>query len=211
MLKTKKTCTVCQCIKLNDVVLEKIYASSAYTPGGISLKELQKSYSDKFSYTALTNHCKKHQFLSDDDYTKRHLSDIAKQAEKRILKQKIESKDVWDKVINQGMEKLEKGEISLKTADLLKAAKDQSDYDFKKKDQEMAFLEMVYFFASGENDKQLNQPYEREILSAKQHPNLIEGETLPDLHPTEGTPEPIGDGPDRSGAVYYPPAWDAAA
>lgn len=164
---------------------------------GESLAHIAEDYTE-FKYSNLLNHVKKHQFLNKEDFNKRHLTQIANQAEKTLLKHTIEAKQVWDSVIDKGMEKLEKGEISLKTGDLLKAAKDKSDYDFKVKDQQMAMMEMVYHFASGESTE--SREYDRRI---------IKGQAVTYYDPADESTEDSRRGADRPSGVYYPPAWDA--
>lgn len=166
----------------------------------VSLQQIHEEYADLFSYKSLIRHVKNHQFLSEDDFNDRHLRQIAKQAEKQILKKQIEAKEVWDEVITQGMEKLQSGELTMKTADLLKAAKDKSDHQMKVKDQQLAMAEMMWHFASGENEDSKN--YDRRI---------IEGKAVTDFDPTE---VPTGDIETREngpGGIYYPASWDAAA
>lgn len=168
----------------------------------VSLRTLWSDYSQangsQFTYESLLNHVKKHQFMSNKDFNDRSLRKIAKDAERAILKQAIESRTVWDEVINSGMEKLASGELNMKAGDLLKAAKDKSDYELKVKDQEMAMAEMIFHFASGENNESRN--YDRRI---------IEGQAVTDYDPTEGIAGDTGEGEDRPGTIYYPPSWDA--
>lgn len=207
MLKTNKLCNVCTQIKKNPKLLNDIYNSSWFMKGSsVSLSDLHRTYSQEngsqFSYESLLRHVKKHQFMSEKDYTSRHLRQIAKQAEKTLLKKHIESSQVWDEVINQGMERLANGELNMKTADLLKAAKDKSDYELKTKDQQLAFANMMYHFASGENELNYRKPYDRKTL---------EGETLQNIDPateSSGDNQARETGPD---GIYYPPAWDASA
>ena len=175
MLKLNKLCKVCDEVKENTSLLNRIYNSKYYLKSSKeSLLQIQEEYADVFSYRSLLNHVKKHQFMSEGDFKDRHLRKIAKDAEKKILKRQIESKEVWDEVINQGMEKLQSGELQMRTADLLKAAKDKSDHEMKVKDQQLAMAEMMWFFASGENNESRN--YDRRI---------IEGKTVTDFDPTE--------------------------
>lgn len=186
--------------------MKDIYASQAFMKGSsLTLLAIHQAYQAEhgaqFTYDALRNHAKKHQFMSEKDYNARHLRQIANQAEKQLLKKKIESMNVWDTVIDKGMEMLEEGTIHMKTADLLKAAKDKSDFELKTKDQEMAFAEMMYYFASGENQNNLRRPYERR--------GIVEGEKVENNYSAFGTTEDSGAGEDRPSGVYYPPAWDA--
>lgn len=200
MLKTTKTCRVCQAVKTNDVLLNRIYNSAFFMNTGESLITIAEDYNDKFSYEGLRNHVKKHQFLSDEDFTKRHLNQISKKAELNIARKKIESNQVWNEVIEQAMGKLAAGELQIKTGDLLKAAKDKSDFEFKKKDQEMAFMEMVWFFTSGENNREMSQPYDRRI---------IEGETGEDNDSAARITEHLDTGEERPDSVHYPTIGDA--
>ena len=195
---------MCRVIETNKKLLKDIYNTSYYMKGSsVSLRTLWADYSQangsQFTYESLLNHVKKHQFMSEKDFNDRSLRKIAKDAERAILKQAIESKTVWDEVINQGMDKLASGELNMKASDLLKAAKDKSDYELKVKDQEMAMMEMIYHFASGENNE--SRSYDRRI---------IEGEAVTDFDPTEGITGDSGAGEEGPSGVYYPPAWDAA-
>lgn len=177
--------------------MKRIYGSRVYIRGGEPLQTIWEDYADKFSLQSLRNHTKKHQFIDGKDFNKRHLENIAKKAEQNIIKKQIESKDVWDRVIEEGMLRLETGEISMKTADLLKAAKDKSDYDFKKKDQEMAMAEMIYFFASGENgDTNASRRY-------------VEGETAKDNHTSSQLTGVDYQGKNGQDPIYHTITWDA--
>lgn len=200
MLKTHKLCKVCEQVKKNDKLLNRLYNSAFYLGAGQeSLKEIWEDYQTKFTYEGLRNHCHKHQFIDDKDFSKRHLQNIAKKAEASITKKQFESKQVWDKVIEEGMMQLERGELSMKTADLLKAAKDKSDYDLKKKDQEMAMAEMIYFFASGENTE--SKAYDSR--------RIINGTTSQDNDPAARATGVDNQGEDGQGPVYHTITWDA--
>ena len=201
MLKTAKSCKVCQAIKTNDVLLNRIYNSAFFMNTGESLKTIAEDYSNKFSYEGLRNHVRKHQFMSDEDFTNRHLQKISKKAELSIARKKIESTQVWENVIEQAMGKLQAGEMQLRATDLLKAAKDKSDYEFKKKDQELAFMEMVWFFTSGEHNREMSSPYDRQI---------IEGEAVSDNDSAARITENLDTGEDGPDSVYYPNVGDAA-
>lgn len=205
MLKPNKLCNVCTAAEANPKLLKDIYNSKFFTKGSsVSLKDIYEDYQAvngaQFSYQALLNHCKKHQFMSEKDFNSRHLRQIANDAERQILKHNIEAAQVWDQVIGAGTEKLANGEMIIKAGDLLKAAKDKSDFELKTKDQEMAFAEMMYFFASGENQTNLRKPYDR---------RHVEGTTVEADHLTAGIAADSGTGEDGPGAVYYPPSWDA--
>ena len=203
MLKPHKLCNVCRAIENNPKLLKDLYNSSFFMKGSATTllsihQDYQAQHGAQFTYDALRNHVKKHQFMSEKDYSQRHLRQIANEAEKRLLKKQIESTEVWDEVISQGMDKLSTGELSMKTSDLLKAAKDKSDHEMKTKDQQLAMMEMVMHFASGENNE--SRSYDRRI---------IKGQTPEGLDPADGTAGYIDAGEDGPGGVYYPPAWDA--
>lgn len=199
MLKLNKLCKVCDEVKENTSLLNRIYNSKYYLKSSKeSLLQIQEEYADVFSYRSLLNHVKKHQFMSEGDYKDRHLRKIAKDAEKKILKRQIESKEVWDEVISQGMEKLQSGELQMRTADLLKAAKDKSDHEMKVKDQQLAMAEMMWFFASGENNE--SRSYDRRI---------IEGKTVTDFDPTEESTGSSDKRQDRPSDFHNATSWDA--
>ncbi len=212
MLKTNKKCNVCILIRdgRNKSLLNRIYNSKYYMKTGESLIKIAEDYPDKFQYANLLNHCKKHQFLSEEDFTNRHLGGIVKKAEAQMMKRAIESTHVWDSIIDQGMESLESGGLTVTANHLLKAAKDKQDYQFKKKDQQLAMMEMVYHFASGENKQELSKPYDEAKLD-EHNRQFIEGETLPDNNPPKGTPDSPGPGTNQPGGIHYPPAWNAAS
>lgn len=194
MINYQKTCDVCKAIKQNKRLMNEIYNSKFYMKTtGVSLAKVHDRYKHLFSYASLKNHTKKHQFIDESDFTQRHLNLIAKKQETQMLKRTLESKEIWDEVMNIGMEKLQSGEMTIEAKDLLKAAKDKTDYQFKQKDQEMAMIEMIAHFASGENDKLESSKYDRRI---------IEGATVTNFDPTEESPESAQRREDESRAFY---------
>lgn len=169
-----------------------------------TLRQLHIAYTNPqtkeqpFHYKSLLTHVKKHQFLSQADFTKRHLNQIANQAEHEIIKREIKSKDVWNTVINEGMAGIESGEQKVQVRDMLKAAKDKSDWEMKQKDQQLAMMEMVFHFSSGENDQSV--AYDR---------RFVEGKAVEDYDPAESVTGHSGEGPDRPDTIHHPPSWDA--
>lgn len=208
MLKLHKLCNVCKQVDGgNKTLLKDIYDSKAFMPhSSVTLKDVwlkhKQKYGEQFTYEALLNHSKKHQFMNEKDYQSRELRQIARQAEKKALKQAVDSATVWDEVLNKGMESLQNGEMVLKAGDLLKAAKDKSDFEMKTKDQQIAIAEMMWHFASGEDQSNDRIKYERRTI--------VEGQTAEDFDLTAGTSEDSAAGQDGPGGIYYPPAWDAA-
>lgn len=208
MIKYRKNCTVCSAIKEDAKIASAIYKTQPYNPGSrTTLVNLHKEYEDKFSLEALRNHCKKHQALSADDMTERHMRNIARQAEKELFKKRIESRDIWNTVMEIGYEDLKQGNMKLKVGDMLRAAKDQADFDFKAKDQEIAMIEMVYHFTSGANQRSGGQIIDADNGNTTR--DVVEAETISNHHSAqEPTDYPLPES-DGSSGVYYPPTWDA--
>lgn len=173
MIKYKANCAVCRACKDDKKIVEEIYSSTFYMKNsGPSLAMIQDRHRKLFSYDSLKNHVKKHQFLSDEDYTKRSLAQISRKHEKLALKRAVESKHIWEEVMEIGLEGIKSGDIPLRAGDVLKAAKDKSDYVFKQKDQEMAMIDMIAHFASGENDAKESAKYDRRIIEGQAATNI---------------------------------------
>jgi hypothetical protein len=201
MIKYKKSCKVCAAIKNNKRLLNEIYNTKYYLKTrGPSLSQVSQSYPHLFTYDSLKNHVKKHQFINADDYTERHLNAVAKQAEDKALQRVIQSSEVFNEVIGMGMEKLQAGEMQIKVKDLISAAKYKKEFELKEKDQEIAMIDMVMHFASGENDKVESGKYDRRI---------IEGQAVTDYDPTEESPADIERRADQSSSFYQSLAGDA--
>lgn len=202
MIKFRKNCPVCTAIKGNAVLTNRIYNSAFFMKGkGESLLQIAEDNKGSFSYHSLKNHVKKHQFLSEEDFTKRHLNHIAQTAEKTMLKRAIESKQVWDEVISVGMQRLQEGELKFTAGHLLKAAKDKSDFEFKQKDQQLVLMEMVAHFASGEYNREDSRPYDRRI---------VEGEAVTDFDPAARITDDSERRENESRSFYQSLAGDAA-
>lgn len=196
-------CKVCKAVKGNKALLNEIYNTAFYMGKGESLQKLHSRYSDLFAYNALRTHVQKHQFIDGEDFTNRQLNSIAKKAESQMIKKAIASKEVWDEVINQGMTKLESGEMDINANQMLLAARDKSNFELKQKDQEITMMEMVYHFASGENNREHTRAYDSR--------RIVEAETVSDNHTTEKSTGNSEAREGRSSSVHYPPAWDAPA
>lgn len=203
MIKTKKNCLVCQTIldqpkKWEGRLAKRIYETRYFRPSSdLSLVKLQEEYKDKFSYDSLLNHCKKHQFLSEKDFDERHLRETARQAEKALLKDAIKSTDVWNSVIGKGMKALDDGSMELSATHLLAAARDKSNFELKHADQQLALMDMVFGFASGEAMPEGVREDED---------GFIEGEVIAD-----GTPESDSEREVRSRTFYQSLAGNAPA
>lgn len=202
MLKLSNNCQVCRAIKDNKKLSKDIFATSYYIPGAPrTLKDLYQDNHETFSYDSLKNHVKRHQFMTKTDYNNRSLQTIKKKKQelKRLKQQENRTnKDIWDTVINKGIEQIEDGDVLIKPADLLKAVKDKSDYELKVKDQQMAYAEMMWHFASGESNESKN--YDRRI---------IEGQTTDYYDPTQRITENRGGGEEGPSNLHNPLTWDA--
>jgi hypothetical protein len=200
MLKLGAKCNVCKAIKDNKDLAKEIFNTTYYLKdNNHTLKDVYERHLDEgWSYDSLKNHVKRHQFMNETDYNKRAMQKI-KQKHVTISREKtIESQDVWQEVINKGMDDIREGRVVVKPEALLKAAKDKSDYELKVNDQKLAYTEMMWHFASGENTE--SKSYDRRIIEgeAAEYYDVTQG---PTGHPDEGE-----DGPST---VHQPPTWDA--
>lgn len=203
MLKPNKLCKVCITIETTPKLEKDIYNCTWFVKSARrTMLDIAREYQGAFSYNSLQSHCKNHQFLTATQIARRNQKTLVarKRAEQEI--QAIKETTVWDTVIKTGMAKLQTGELEMKTADLLKAAKDKSDYTLKVKDQELQMAEMVAYFASGEGDVMESKKYDRRV---------IEGQAVEDYDPTE---QPAADTERRtaqSSAFYQSLIGDAPA
>ena len=108
--------------------------------------------------------------------------------------------DVWNDVIEKARVGLDDGTIKLTANHLLKAAKDKSDFEIKKKNQDMAIQEMMWHFASGEAKNSTS--YDRRI---------IESGTGTDYDPATIFAGIAPEGEERSSSIHPGVAGDATA
>jgi hypothetical protein len=201
MIKTKKNCKVCQTIldqpkKWEGRLAKRIYGSRYYMPSSTyNLADIAREYADKFGYESLLNHAKKHQALSEVDFNNRQLRQVTNEAEKKLIQRAIKSTDVWDEVITKGMKDLKSGAISLNANHLLGAARDKSNFELKHADQQLALMDMVFGFASGE---------ELPDGVREDTDGLIEGEII-----APGTEASDSEREERSRSFYQSLAGDA--
>jgi len=200
MLKLGAKCNVCKAIKQNKDLVKEIFNTTYYLKdNNHTLKDVyERHLNEGWSYDSLKNHVKRHQFMNEKDFNKRTLQKIKKKHLTISREKTIEANDVWQEVIDKGMEDIREGRVVVKPEALLKAAKDKSDYELKTKDQALAYAEMIYHFASGESNE--SKHYDRRI---------IEGETATSYDPTQGLAGDTSEGEDGSSTVHYPPTWDA--
>lgn len=179
MIKKDKRCSVCIALRGKPRLAEEIYKTAPYLgqTDGEPLVRLWERHKGEFSYDSLRNHVKKHQFLDEADLNERHLREISRKAERGMITRVIESNDVFDSVITQGMNALQEGKLGVNTRDLLSAAKYKKDFQLRETGQQLAWMEMVFHFASGENSAAQTAKYDRELVERKPHDRgFIEGE-----------------------------------
>lgn len=152
MLVLDKRCTTCKAVKKNKLLLKRIYDSSWFVPySKDTLKDICKDYHPVITYDSLLNHVKRHQFIDSQDYTEKMLEKTDKEAEKSAVQKAVKAVDAVQKIIEIGSQRLEDGEITVDTNQLIRASQVKMAADAKQKDQELATIEMVAHFLSGEN------------------------------------------------------------
>lgn len=206
-LQYEPRCTVCQYTATNKKFHNRILASRKFFPSNKqaeTLKFIADTY--KFEYITLTRHVQKHVVLNPEEVLESEMSRLSKRAEASVQLNQLEynggpkATDVWNEVMEKAREGLEDGTIKLNANHLLKAAKDKSDFEIKKKNQDMAIQEMMWHFASGEALGSTN--YDRRV---------IQGETADDYDPTEVFARFIDQGEDGSSSVHPGTTGDASS
>lgn len=206
MMKYQKSCRVCKAIHKDPTIKTRIYRTSFYVKREkTTLMDIYKEYSDLFTYVGLTNHVKKHQFMNESEFEKRSMVTLKRQAALQATREVVKASQIWSSVIEKGHEMIEDGSIKLRANDILRAAKDQTDFDFKQKNNEIAMMAMVMHYASGESE--INNAYSRRFVEAKvnsaRHPaSEITGDTAGG----EGEQSPIHNGT----AGYAAPLWPSS-
>lgn len=165
-LKFMPNCKVCQVIHEGDNdLLKRIYGSSRFRIGGESLRQIWLDYKDKFLYSSIAAHAKRHQAISERDLTKRTLQKLHEDAANRSVLALIKHGNVRELVMDKGYKGIKSGKIKLKASDVIKAARDQADIELKQKDQQFEMAKMMEKFMSGELS-----------AAAEDDDNFIEGE-----------------------------------
>lgn len=207
-LRFEVRCLVCQRAAHSTRFHKDVINSRHFFPNNkeaLSLLEISKQHN--VNYNSLLRHIKNHVTIDPEELTNMEMERIATRQEKqskleeaRSLGQvsqefgvvvKTSPTDVWDEVIDKAREGISDGTIKLTANHLLKAAKDKSDYEIKKKNQDIAIQEMMWHFASGEAFASGN--YDRKI---------IEGKEATDYDVTEISAGYTDEGEDRSDSVY---------
>lgn len=186
MIKRNPLCKVCKAITNNRNIAQEIYNTLPYTRNspkpGMTLKDYfqhrkpMMTPETEFSYESLLRHVKSHQYMNEEDLKDRDLRKLARSAERKMILDATSAKQVWDTVIEKGLKNLQNGNSKVEISHLLKAAKDRSDSDFKRKDQQIAMMDMVYHFASGE-DRPKGFRTEDELIE-RNTDGIIEGEIV---------------------------------
>ena len=130
--------------------MQRLYKSNKWYKDGESPYKIQKEYSEYFSYISLKGHLERHQFMLESDLKKAQLNKIHSKAVTSHVKEAVTGDSLRSLVMEKGKEGIENGDIPLKAADVIKAAKDQDELTLKRKDQSLAIMDMIYKFQSGE-------------------------------------------------------------
>lgn len=167
-LKIEKRCRVCKTIHEGDAtLLKRIYASAFYKTGGEPLRQIHDDYTERFTYASLRNHVRLHQGVSERDLKRSALNKLHQTTSNRAVAQVINHNEVRKLVMEQGYKGIKSGRIRLKASDVVKAAKDQADFEFKAKDQALEVMRMMEKFQSGE------------IVAEGENEDAIDGATSP--------------------------------
>lgn len=204
MLVLEYRCKWCAAVRKNKQLLERIYNSKFFLPHGKeSLAKIAKETG--MSYNALQNHVHRHQFIDSQDYTEKMLQNADKKAEKKAVRKAVRAVSAVQTVIDRGMERLESGEIDVDTNQLIRASQVKIAQEGKAKDQELATIEMVAHFLSGESagDRVYIEPNDdiNEVVDTTNEGEVMvspdEVAVLPDLEVvaplkvTKNTPQPV--------------------
>jgi hypothetical protein len=152
MLVIEKKCTVCRAVKVNKQLLQRIYESSWFVPHSKdTLKDIAKQ--NNLPYQAILNHVKKHQFIDSADYQEAMLNSAVTKAEKGAIAKAVRATGAIQSIMDKGQERLDNGEITVNTDQLLRAAQIKLADESKKKDQDLMALSLAHFI-SGESQNE---------------------------------------------------------
>lgn len=162
MLKYKKNCNICKIVRVDKKLLQRIYETSFYVPGSKdSLQRVARDHEGHFSYPGLLNHAKKHQFIDSAAYTEKLMEQADEKAQKDAVRRTVRAVDAVQGVLDRGMERLENGDIDVDTNQLLRAGQIKLQAESKEKDQQLAMMDMIAHFVSGEslgNERVFKEP-----------------------------------------------------
>lgn len=193
-------CSACKLSKIDKQLKRRIFQSSYFSDKGIEpLAQIQKDYADAFSYMALLRHCRKHVKFTQKEQNaleakwnnNQVVTNVIKTQPTPVAVKPGREDEVFNDIIDAGMEKLKNGELKITTDHLIRAADSKANLSLKRKDQELKIQEMIWHFASGEAEG--NIAYEQRI---------IEGEAATDYDATAITAENVDRGTTRPGPLY---------
>lgn len=201
-------CDVCKLSLKKKDLHQRILNSRKFFPSNKQAETIQAiADSYKIGYISLIRHIKNHVAINPEEVLEAEMQRLANRAD---AQNKLEAMptysagpvptDVWNDVIEKAKEGLEDGTIKLTANHLLKAAKDKSDFEIKKKNQDMAIQEMMWHFASGEA-----------LGATKYDRRIIEGGTGEDYDPTSVFAAIADTGEERSSGVHPGATGDAPA
>jgi hypothetical protein len=130
--------------------MKRIYDSSHFVPHSKdSLRTIAEE--SKLNYRALLTHVKKHQFIDSQDYQEKMLSHYDRKATKQAVAKAVRAVDSVQSIIQKGQERLDAGEITVNTDQLLRASQIKMADEAKAKDQAIALELSLAHFMSGES------------------------------------------------------------
>lgn len=149
MLRPNKQCKVCQTLKTDRKLMQRIYDSKQFIKGGENLRSIARDYVGQFEYQSLYNHCRNHQALTAEDLDNKRLLAAAKEIEVQQLKKVVRHGEVRDVVLEYGLEAIKSGNVKMTLSGIVAAAKHASDIEEKAKDRQLEVFKTIDDFASG--------------------------------------------------------------
>lgn len=151
MLVQKNTCAVCKAVKLNKPLLQRIYESKYFVPHSVdTLRKIAADYIGVFGLSSLQNHVKKHQFINSKDYEEKMLELADTNAQRGAVRQAVKGVEAIQKVISIGEAQITE-DTKITVNEVLRASQIQMTAEAKQKDQQLAMMDMVAHFLSGES------------------------------------------------------------
>ena len=167
MLVVEKRCKICKTVKSNKQLLKRIYECSYFVPHS---KDTPRTIAEEtnINYKALLNHIKKHQFIDSADYQEAMLKNYDKKAEQKAIIKAVRGQSAVQSIIDKGHQRLEEGEITVNTDQLLRASQIQIQAEEKKKDQDLMALSLAHFISGESQNERIYQSPEGEHQSANE-------------------------------------------
>jgi predicted DNA-binding protein YlxM (UPF0122 family) len=173
LINFQKNCTTCKLTKTQPKLIDELYNTKFYNPrSDVSVASVARKYN--LSKDSVSNHIKKHQYLSDEDKKQAIERTIAENAKDAVIKQLVTHNDIRKEIMTKGLSQIKAGKIKLTAKDVIAASRDQMTYEMKTQSNQLKMMEMMWHFASGESNESTN--YDRAI---------IEGETATSFDPAK--------------------------